>query len=129
MLPLTSATATREPCRHTYNEMYTPPRARARDYARYTFACTYIHMYMDDTYSPKTRCTRARLCCRHAHAKCDFARLGSHEHPHANEARARLNGPSVCEPTSAERVAYDAEIPDRASYRYDTSSESFSPPF
>ena len=37
MFPLTSATATREPCGHTYSEMYTqriytlgpPPRARA----------------------------------------------------------------------------------------------------
>jgi len=122
MLPLTSATATREPCGHTARR--THPRARARDY---TSTCTHIHMYMDDTYSSKTQCTRARLCCKHAHAKYDFVRLGLHKHPHANEARARLNGPS--EPTSAERVAYDAEIPDRASYRYDTSSESFSPPF
>jgi len=37
--------------------------------------------------------------------------------------------PTGRQPTPAERVAHDAEIPDRASYRYDTSSESFSPPF
>lgn len=43
--------------------------------------------------------------------------------------RSRSTTERVCEPIPAERVAHDAEIPDRTSYRYDTSSESsVSPP-
>lgn len=42
--------------------------------------------------------------------------------------RGRSTTERVCEPTPAERVAHDAEIPDRTSYRYDTSSESLFPP-
>ena len=38
--------------------------------------------------------------------------------------RSRSTTERVCEPIPAERVAHDAEIPDRTSYRYDTSSES-----
>lgn len=41
--------------------------------------------------------------------------------------RGQCTTERVCEPTPAERVARDAEIPDRTSYRYDTSSESFFP--
>lgn len=41
--------------------------------------------------------------------------------------RGQCTTERVCEPTPAERVARVAEIPDRTSYRYDTSSESFFP--
>lgn len=75
---------------------------------------------------------------RCAHALPNATRLVAYPRLHLTSTRKQ--GPRTTDddrayrayasrqPTPAERVGHDAEIPDRASYRYDTSSESFSPP-
>lgn len=93
-------------------------------YIRHTYINVYVYLLLV-VYTH----LRTYICMKEEENTVNVFRVyvSNSSRPMFVRKRGQCTTERVCEPTPAERVARDAEIPDRTSYRYDTSSESFFP--